>query len=37
MDDLKVAFPVYEKAMELGIGLIRVHKGEPMGPQPVEA
>src|SRR2546423_3908175 len=37
MDDPKVAFPVYEKALELGINLIGVHKGVPLGPQPVEA
>lgn len=37
MDDPKVAFPVYEKARELGIDLIGVHKGVPLGPQPVEA
>ena len=37
MDDPKVAFPVYEKAMELGINLIGVHEGVPLGPQPIEA
>jgi predicted TIM-barrel fold metal-dependent hydrolase len=37
MDDPKVAFPVYEKAQELGINLIGVHKGVPLGPQPIEA
>jgi predicted TIM-barrel fold metal-dependent hydrolase len=37
MDDPKVAFPIYEKAMELGINLIGVHKGVPLGPQPIEA
>jgi uncharacterized protein len=37
MDDPKVAFPVYEKAQELGIDLIGVHKGVPLGPQPIEA
>lgn len=37
MDDPKIAFPVYEKAMELGVNLIGVHKGVPLGPQPVEA
>jgi uncharacterized protein len=37
MDDPKVAFPVYEKAQELGIKLIGVHKGVPLGPQPIEA
>jgi uncharacterized protein len=37
MDDPKIAFPVYEKAQELGIDLIGVHKGVPLGPQPIEA
>lgn len=37
MDDPKIAFPIYEKARELGINLIGVHKGVPLGPQPIEA
>ena len=37
MDDPRVAFPVFEKAQELGVNLIGVHKGVPLGPQPVEA
>jgi uncharacterized protein len=37
MDDPKVAFPIYKKAQELGIDLIGVHKGVPLGPQPIEA
>jgi predicted TIM-barrel fold metal-dependent hydrolase len=37
MDDPQIAFPVYEKARELGVNLIGVHKGVPLGPQPVEA
>jgi len=37
MDDPKVAFPVFEKAQELGVNLIGVHKGVPLGPQPIEA
>ncbi|GIU92392.1 MAG: amidohydrolase [Acidimicrobiia bacterium] len=36
MDDPRVAFPVFEKALELGVNLIGVHKGVPLGPQPVE-
>ena len=36
MDDTRVAYPVFEKAQELGINLIGVHKGVPLGPQPVE-
>jgi uncharacterized protein len=37
MDDPHVAFPIYEKAQELGVNLIGVHKGVPLGPQPIEA
>jgi predicted TIM-barrel fold metal-dependent hydrolase len=37
MDDPKVAFPIFEKAQELGVNLIGVHKGVPLGPQPIEA
>jgi uncharacterized protein len=37
MDDPRIAFPIYEKAQELGIDLIGVHKGVPLGPQPIEA
>ena len=36
MDDPKIAFPVFEKAQELGVNLIGVHKGVPLGPQPIE-
>lgn len=36
MDDPRVAFPVFEKARELGVNLIGVHKGVPLGPQPIE-
>lgn len=36
MDDPRIAFPIYEKAMELGVNLIGVHKGVPLGPQHVE-
>jgi uncharacterized protein len=36
MDDPQIAFPVFEKALELGVDLIGVHKGVPLGPQPVE-
>ena len=36
MDDPKVAFPVFEKAQELGVKIIGVHKGVPLGPQPIE-
>ncbi len=36
MDDKRVAFPVFEKALELGVHTIGVHKGVPLGPQPIE-
>ena len=36
MDDPRVAFPVFEKALELGVTTIGVHKGVPLGPQPIE-
>ena len=36
MDDPKIAFPVFEKARDLGVNLIGVHKGVPLGPQPIE-
>ncbi|MBA3628731.1 MAG: amidohydrolase family protein [Actinobacteria bacterium] len=37
MDDPRIAFPIFEKAQELGVNLIGVHKGVPLGPQPIEA
>ena len=37
MDDPRIAFPIFEKAQKLGINLIGVHKGVPLGPQPIEA
>jgi hypothetical protein len=36
MDDPKVAFPIFERLQSLGIDLVGVHKGVPLGPQPVE-
>ena len=36
MDDPKVAFPVFERIRDLGVNLIGVHKGVPLGPQPIE-
>ncbi|HXT94579.1 MAG TPA: amidohydrolase family protein [Trebonia sp.] len=36
MDDKQVAFPVFERIRDLGINLIGVHKGVPLGPQPIE-
>jgi predicted TIM-barrel fold metal-dependent hydrolase len=36
MDDPDVAYPVYEKARELGIEIIAAHKALPLGPVPRE-
>ncbi len=36
MDDPRIAFPIFEHAQELGVNLIGVHKGVPLGPQPIE-
>lgn len=36
MDDRRVAYPIFEKALELGVTTIGVHKGVPLGPQPIE-
>lgn len=32
LDDPKIAFPIFERAMELGIKVIAVHKAVPVGP-----
>jgi hypothetical protein len=34
MDDPKIGFPLYEKARELGMNAVAVHKSLPMGPSP---
>jgi predicted TIM-barrel fold metal-dependent hydrolase len=34
MDDPKIGFPMYEKARELGLTSVAVHKSLPMGPSP---
>ena len=36
MDDPRIAFPIFEHAQKLGVNLIGVHKGVPLGPQPIE-
>jgi predicted TIM-barrel fold metal-dependent hydrolase len=36
-DDRQVAYPLYEKCLELGIDVIQFHKGVPFGLQSVEA
>lgn len=35
-DDREVAYPIYEKCLELGIDVIQFHKGSPFGLQNVE-
>lgn len=35
-DDPKIAYPLYEKALELGIKMVQFHKGYPLGMHPVE-
>ena len=37
MDDPKIAFPLFERAAELGIRTIGVHKAIPLGPAPTGA
>ncbi len=34
MDDPKVGFPLYEKARELGLNSVAIHKSLPLGPAP---
>ncbi len=36
MDDPEVAFPVFERARQLGIKVIAIHKAVPLGPVPIE-
>lgn len=36
MDDPAVAFPLFERAADLGIDLVAVHKAQPLGPVPME-
>ncbi|HEY8481348.1 MAG TPA: amidohydrolase family protein [Spirillospora sp.] len=35
-DDREIAYPLWEKALELGIKMVQFHKGLPLGLQPVE-
>ena len=36
-DDRDIAYPLYERALELGITLLQFHKGIPLGMEPVES
>lgn len=36
MDDRHVAYPMFEKMLELGCDLVQVHKGDPQGMEPLE-
>lgn len=35
-DDREIAYPLWEKALELGVKMVQFHKGFPLGLQPVE-
>lgn len=35
MDDPEIAFPIFERAQQLGVKVIAVHKAVPMGPVPL--
>jgi hypothetical protein len=37
MDDPAVAYPMYERMLEHGVNLAQVHKGNPLGPEPISA
>jgi predicted TIM-barrel fold metal-dependent hydrolase len=37
MDDRRVAYPMYERMLELGVNLAQVHKGDPQGLEPLDA
>lgn len=37
MDDRKVAYPMWERMLELGLNLAQVHKGDPQGLEPLDA
>lgn len=37
LDDHKIMFPVFEKAQELGLTSIAVHKAQPVGPTAIDA
>jgi predicted TIM-barrel fold metal-dependent hydrolase len=37
MDDPKLAYPLYERMLEYGVDIAQVHKGNPLGPEPLTA
>ncbi|WP_375481074.1 amidohydrolase family protein [uncultured Jatrophihabitans sp.] len=37
MDDRYIAYPMYERMLELGCNLVQVHKGDPQGTEPLDA
>ena len=37
MDDRNVAYPIYERMLDLGCTLVQVHKGDPQGTEPLDA
>jgi predicted TIM-barrel fold metal-dependent hydrolase len=36
-DDPEIAYPLYQRALDLGVKLVQFHKGYPLGMHPVEA
>jgi predicted TIM-barrel fold metal-dependent hydrolase len=37
MDDPHIAYPMYERMLEHGVTIAQVHKGNPLGPEPLTA
>jgi predicted TIM-barrel fold metal-dependent hydrolase len=37
MDDPFIAYPLFERMLEHGVNVVQVHKGNPMGPEPLTA
>jgi predicted TIM-barrel fold metal-dependent hydrolase len=36
MDDPEIAFPLFERAQQLGLGVVAIHKALPLGPVPMK-
>jgi predicted TIM-barrel fold metal-dependent hydrolase len=36
MDDPEIAYPVFQKALDLGLNVVAIHKAVPLGPVPME-